>query len=88
MRVVLTNSKFRGVVPGSFMFRAFPKVSGYVDIAPWMAKGNNRIVLVQVDDKCSQSTLWYGSLRPCRAFPASTTIPTCLPAAAFLPQAC
>lgn len=58
VRVVVTNSKFNGAVPGSFAYRQWPRVSGYVDIAKYMAKGNNRIVLVQVDDKCSQSTLW------------------------------
>ncbi len=54
----MTNSKFSGAVPGSFAYRHWPRVSGYVDIAPWMTKGANRIVLVHVDDKCTQSTLW------------------------------
>jgi len=58
VRVVMTNSKFSGAVPGSFAYRHWPRVSGYVDIAPWMTKGANRIVLVHVDDKCTQSTLW------------------------------
>jgi hypothetical protein len=58
VRVVLTNSKFNGAVPNSFKYREWPRVSGSVDIAKYMAKGDNRVVLVHVDDKCTQSTLW------------------------------
>lgn len=58
MRVVITNARFNGVVPNSLVYRKMPVKGGSVNIAKYLAPGANRIVLVHVDDKCSQSTLW------------------------------
>lgn len=48
VRVVVANSKFSTSVPGGFFYRKWPAMSGSVDIAPWMAPGTNRLVLVHV----------------------------------------
>jgi hypothetical protein len=58
VRVVIANAKFTGVVPNSLVYRKMPVKGGSVNIAKYLAPGANRIVLVHVDDKCSQSTLW------------------------------
>jgi hypothetical protein len=58
VRVVITNAKFNGVVPNSMVYRMLPRKSGSANIAKYLAPGVNRIVLVHVDDKCKDSTLW------------------------------